>query len=81
MFAEFEANFLKGGQMKGISKAKAEGRCNEKPPKIDKEKVGTLASEGVTHAQIAQEMGCVRRSICNDIAQLDFSKVQQKVPE
>lgn len=65
VFAEFETNLRKERQLEGISKAKAEGRYNGRPPKIDKEKVRTLASEGMTHAQIAKEMGCSRGSIYN----------------
>lgn len=65
VFAEFETNLRKERQLEGISKAKAEGRYNGRPPKIDKERVRSLASKGMTHAQIAIEMECSRGSIYN----------------
>jgi DNA invertase Pin-like site-specific DNA recombinase len=63
VFAEFETNLRRERQMEGIAKAKAEGRFNGRPAKIDKAKVKALADEGMSHAQIANELGCSRPSI------------------
>lgn len=63
VFAEFETNLRRERQMEGIAKAKAEGRYNGRPAKIDKEKVKALADKGMSHAQIAEKLGCSRPSI------------------
>jgi len=66
VFAEFETNLRKERQMEGIAKARAEGRYNGRPPKIDKEKVIDLAiKKGLTNAQIAKELNISRGSVYN----------------
>ena len=66
VFAEFETNLRKERQMEGIAKAKAEGRYNGRPPKIDKDKVIDLAiKKGLTNAQIAKELDISRGSVYN----------------
>ena len=66
VFAEFETNLRKERQMEGIAKAKAEGRYNGRPPKIDKEKVIDLAiKKGLKNAQIAKELKISRGSVYN----------------
>ena len=63
VFAEFETNLRRERQMEGIAKAKAEGRFNGRPAKIDKAKVKALADEGMSHAEIANQLGCSRPSV------------------
>jgi DNA invertase Pin-like site-specific DNA recombinase len=66
VFAEFETNLRKERQMEGIAKAKAEGRYNGRPPKIDREKVVDLATkQGLSNAQIAKELNISRGSVYN----------------
>jgi len=66
VFAEFETNLRKERQMEGIARAKAEGRYNGRPPKIDKDKVIDLViKKGLTNAQIAKELDISRGSVYN----------------
>jgi len=50
-------------QLSGIAKAKAEGRYNGRPPKINKEKVIELYKKGMKHSEIAKQLGCSRPSV------------------
>jgi DNA invertase Pin-like site-specific DNA recombinase len=66
VFAEFETNLRKERQMEGIARAKAEGRYNGRPPKIDKDKVIDLViKKGLSNAQIAKELNISRGSVYN----------------
>lgn len=71
VFAEFETNLRKERQMEGIAKAKAEGRYNGRPPKIDKQRVIHLSIKGLNNAQIAEEMGCSRGSVYNILSKYE----------
>jgi DNA invertase Pin-like site-specific DNA recombinase len=63
VFAEFETNLRRERQMEGIAKAKAEGRFNGRPAKIDKAEVKALAEDGMSYAEIAKTLGCSRPSV------------------
>lgn len=66
VFAEFETNLRRERQMEGIAKAKAEGRYNGRPPKINREKVIYLSTkQGLSNTQIAKELNISRGSVYN----------------
>lgn len=63
VFAEFETSLRRERQMEGIAKAKAEGRYNGRPKKIDANKVNELKAQGIKPAEIAKQLGIGRASV------------------
>jgi DNA invertase Pin-like site-specific DNA recombinase len=62
-FAEFERNIIKKRQAEGIAKAKAKGVYKGGKPRIDREQVQQLRSEGLSTYKIASAMGISRMSV------------------
>jgi DNA invertase Pin-like site-specific DNA recombinase len=62
-FAEFERNIIKKRQAEGIAKAKAKGVYQGGKPRIDREQVQQLRSEGLSTYKIASAMGISRMSV------------------
>ena len=63
VFAEFENSVRRERQMEGIAKAKAEGRMNGRPVKVDTAKVKDLAAAGMAKTEIAKELSIDRSSV------------------
>ncbi len=63
VFAEFETNLRRERQLAGIAKAKAEGRYQGRPATIDKDQIGKMLEDGMSHATIAKMLGCSTKSI------------------
>ena len=62
-FAEFERAIIRKRQADGIAKAKQRGAYAGGKRRIDREKIATLAAEGLGPTAIAQEMGVSRMSV------------------
>lgn len=63
VFAEFETAIRRERQMEGVAKAKAEGVYKGRKPSIDREKVKTLAAQGLGATAIARELNVARASV------------------
>lgn len=63
VFAEFETNLRKERQMAGIARAKAEGKYRGRPATIDKDTIGEMLTNGMSHAAIARKLGCSTKTV------------------
>jgi DNA invertase Pin-like site-specific DNA recombinase len=66
--AQFERRIMLERQREGITKAKAEGKYNGRPPSIDTVEVRRLKAEGVGPAEIARKMNIGRASVYRALA-------------
>jgi DNA invertase Pin-like site-specific DNA recombinase len=63
VFAAFETDVRRERQMEGIARAKREGVYRGGVPRLDRERVCALRSEGRGPAAIARELGMARSSV------------------
>ena len=63
VFAEFETNLRKEGQLEGIAKAKAAGVYKGRKPSVDVSQVRALKEKGIGPSSIAKTLGIGRASV------------------
>ena len=67
-FSEFELDIRRERQAEGIQKAKAEGRYNGRPRKVDESKIAKLRAEGISPTKIARDLNISRASVYRVLA-------------
>src|SRR5271154_6440449 len=63
VFAEFETNLRREGQLEGIAKAKAAGVYKGRPPSIEAAQVRAMKAEGLGASEIAKALKIGRPSV------------------
>ena len=63
MVADMELKFIKDRQRAGIEAAKTKGVYRGRQKRVDDDEIRRLASEGVTKAQIARDLGVSRMTV------------------